>query len=121
MTRPGRAARRYPVWTTAISAAHPEKKGAGTLNAPVVCDGVAVHAGDLVVGDGDGVIVIPCGRAAAVIAQAERRAAAEQEAADRIAAGATLWALHDLDGPYGRLGVIEHDISWHESEAGAGS
>src|SRR4051812_44072088 len=55
---------RYPVWATAISPAHPEKKGAGALNVPVVCDGVLVHAGDLVVADGDGVIVVPRARAA---------------------------------------------------------
>lgn len=105
---------RYPVWATAISPAHPEKKGAGALNVPVVCDGVLVHPGDLVVGDGDGVIVVPRERAAAAVASSERRAAAEQEAVKRIAAGATLWDLHDLGEAYRRLGVTEHDCGWDD-------
>jgi 4-hydroxy-4-methyl-2-oxoglutarate aldolase len=102
------------VWATAISPAHPEKKGVGALNVPVVCDGVLVRPGDLVVGDGDGVIVIPRERAAATVAESERRAAAEQQAAQRIEAGATLWELHDLDEPYRRLGVVEHAFGWDE-------
>jgi regulator of RNase E activity RraA len=43
---------------------------AGT-NLPVVCDGVAVNAGDFVVADGDGVVVVPRARAAEVLAMAQ--------------------------------------------------
>jgi 4-hydroxy-4-methyl-2-oxoglutarate aldolase len=103
---------RYPVWSTAISAAHPEKVGAGMLNVPVVCDGVLVRPGDLVVGDGDGVIVVPRERALEAVEFCEKRAVAEKEAAERIAAGATLWDLHDLGDAYRRLGVIEHPTDW---------
>lgn len=105
---------RYPVWATAISPAHPEKKGTGALNVPVVCDGVRVHPGDLVVGDGDGVIAIPREHANAAVEASLQRAAAEQEAAKRIAAGTTLWDLHDLGDAYRRLGVVEHDRDWDE-------
>jgi len=106
---------RYPVWATAISPAHPEKKGAGALNIPVVCDGVLVHPGDLVVADGDGVIVIPRARAAAAVAASGRRAAAEEESAKRIAQGATLWDLHGLGTAYDRLGVVEHATDWDDA------
>lgn len=109
-------AMRYPVWATAISPAHPEKQGAGALNVPVVCDGVLVHPGDLVVADGDGVIVIPRARAAAAVAASERRARDEEEAAKRIAAGATMWELHGLGAAYDRLGVVEHDRGWDDAE-----
>jgi len=40
-------------------------------NVPVVCDGVAVNAGDFVVADGDGVVVVPRGKAAEVLAIAQ--------------------------------------------------
>ena len=107
---------RYPVWSTAISAAHPEKVGAGALNVPVVCDGVLVRPGDLVVGDGDGVIVVPRERALEAVEYCETRAAAEKVAAERIAAGATLWDMHGLDAAYRRLGVIEHQADWDEPQ-----
>ena len=103
---------RYPVWSTAISAAHPEKVGTGQLNVPVVCDGVLVRPGDLVVGDGDGVIVVPRERALEAVEYCEKRALAEKVAAARIAAGATLWEMHDLDAAYRRLGVVEYDTDW---------
>ena len=110
---------RYPVWSTAISPAHPEKKGTGALNAPVVCDGVLVHPGDLVVADGDGVIVVPRKRARAAVETSGRRAVAEEEASKRIAAGATLWELHDLEDAYARLGIVEYGVGWEEQDRDA--
>jgi regulator of RNase E activity RraA len=40
-------------------------------NIPVVCDGVAVSAGDIVVADSDGVVVVPRAKAAEVLALAQ--------------------------------------------------
>ncbi|MBD0708892.1 MULTISPECIES: RraA family protein [unclassified Streptomyces] len=42
----------------------------GALCAPVVCGGVPVHAGDLVLGDANGLIIAPAGRLAAVLDEA---------------------------------------------------
>lgn len=108
------AERRYPVWCTSISPAHPEKKGAGAVNIPVVCDGVAVRPGDLVVGDGDGVVVVPREDAAFAVQHARERAAAERVMERRLAAGESLWDLHDLGRTYDGLAVAEHDRRWDE-------
>ena len=54
----------------------------GWINHPVMIGDITVHAGDLVVGDGDGVVVIPQAQAAEVVAAGVRR---EQEEAEEDA------------------------------------
>lgn len=59
----------------------------GWLNAPVRIGEVVVAAGDLVVGDGDGVVVVPNARAAEVIEASRQREAAEAAILKRLEAG----------------------------------
>ena len=47
----------------------------GWLNVPVICGRVIVNPGDIVIGDADGVAVIPLERAEEVISAAEKRGA----------------------------------------------
>ena len=48
-----------PVYATGSTPGGPYKEGPGEVNVPISCGGVEVHPGDIVVGDEDGVIVIP--------------------------------------------------------------
>ena len=48
-----------PVFARGLSPSSPFKDGPGEVNAPVSCGGAAVHPGDIVAGDEDGVVVIP--------------------------------------------------------------
>jgi 4-hydroxy-4-methyl-2-oxoglutarate aldolase len=59
----------------------------GWINFPVLVGDLAVSAGDLVVGDRDGVVVVPGPRAEAVVAAAEQRETKEADVIRRIAAG----------------------------------
>jgi hypothetical protein len=47
------------------------------------------------------------------------RKQAEQLAARRIAAGASLWDLHALDAAYRKSGVLERDEYWNGPRASA--
>ena len=48
-----------PCFATGISPNSPVRNGPGTINLPITCGGVAVSAGDIVVADGDGVVIVP--------------------------------------------------------------
>ncbi len=61
----------------------------GWLNHPVRIGEVTVQAGDLVVGDADGVVAIPHARVAEVLDQAQRREAEEAAIVQRLRAGAS--------------------------------
>ncbi|HEY3612511.1 MAG TPA: hypothetical protein VGK92_02350 [Gaiellales bacterium] len=54
---------------------------------PIECGGVTVHAGDLVIGDDDGVAIIPRGVAEQVVALAEEKVSGENLVRDKLAEG----------------------------------
>lgn len=105
---------RYPVWSTAVSPAHPDKRGAGVVNVPIDCDGVRVHPGDVVCADGDGVLAIRAHDLAAAVEKAEQRAHHEGEITAAIAAGTSLFELHDLEAAFATSGVREIDGHWDD-------
>ncbi len=63
------------------------------LDEPVGCGGVAVYPGDVLLGDGDGVVVIPRELAAEVAEEAADAAAYEEFAALEIGRGRSLFGL----------------------------
>jgi regulator of RNase E activity RraA len=56
-----------PTYTAGHAPSSPSKDGPGEIGGAVTCGGLVVHAGDLVVGDEDGVVVISLADAAAVV------------------------------------------------------
>jgi RraA family protein len=48
-----------PLYATGSTPGGPYKEGPGEVNVPVSCGGVHINPGDIIVGDADGVIVIP--------------------------------------------------------------
>lgn len=65
-----------PVYCAGITANSPARNGPGTVGLPVILGGVAIDSGDIVVGDRDGVVVVPLKQAEQVLARlADVRAA----------------------------------------------
>ncbi|MCW2476754.1 MULTISPECIES: RraA family protein [unclassified Symbiopectobacterium] len=61
----------FPLFATGSNPAGPFKEGPGEVNTPIAVGGVAVCPGDLIVGDADGVIVIPLKDAATLLDKAK--------------------------------------------------
>lgn len=68
-----------PTFCRGVTPAGPFKNGPGVIGEPVAIGGVVCQAGDIVVGDEDGVIVIPFWRAEAVLAEVREVARREAE------------------------------------------
>jgi RraA family protein len=49
----------FPVFCKGTTVAASGKAGKGELNVPISCGGVTISPGDLIIGDGDGVVVVP--------------------------------------------------------------
>jgi 4-hydroxy-4-methyl-2-oxoglutarate aldolase len=78
-----------PVFARGITPNSCVKSGPGKIGLPIVCAGVAVEAGDIVVGDRDGVVVIPRAAARRVADTLDEVRRAEVETQVKIAQGMT--------------------------------
>jgi 4-hydroxy-4-methyl-2-oxoglutarate aldolase len=104
----------FPVWATAISPEHPEKRGPGACNVPVVVDGVLVEPGDIIAADADGVLVIPRRDLKRAVEGAEARAANEVVIRQRIAAGERPLDILGLIAQIEAAGIPQKDSVWND-------
>lgn len=77
----------FPVYARGVTPKGPYKDGPGEINVPVVCGGVPVNPGDVVVGDDDGVVIVRRQDAAEVLKLAQARVEEEAATLAAIAAG----------------------------------
>jgi regulator of RNase E activity RraA len=64
------------------------------MQAPIICGGVPVHPGDIIVGDSDGVVVVPRAMAWDVLVESERTVEVETEIRHRVRAGEPVGDLY---------------------------
>jgi 4-hydroxy-4-methyl-2-oxoglutarate aldolase len=82
-----------PVYALGLSPNSPGRRGPGTVGLPIVCGGRAIASGDVIVGDRDGVVVVPRALIEATLAALDRVKAVEAAMSERVRGG-----LRELPG-----------------------
>lgn len=94
-----------PVFSKSISPLGGYKDAPGSVNIPISCGGIVVRPGDIIVGDDDGVAVIPLDSAEEVLGLCRRTFAKEAHFREEMEKGTTLFQLLGLSEQLEKLGL----------------
>ena len=87
---------KFPLWSRAISAKGTVKASIGSVNLPVVCAGVNVRPGDVIVADDDGVVVVDRKKAQEIARAGEEREKKEAGSRARLQKGELGLDIYDM-------------------------
>lgn len=97
----------FPVFCKGITPAGPHKGWGGNINVPIQCGGVSVGPGDLVIGDDDGVVVVPKRIAKTVLKRSLEILKIEKDMFEKLERGLSTLEILGLDKKIAELGVEE--------------
>ena len=95
----------FPVFARGVCMQGATKSLPGDVNVPILCAGVSVAPGDLVVGGDDGVVVVPRKDVATVLAAAHERERREEGLREQLRAGKTTVELLNLGAALRSAGI----------------
>ena len=87
---------KFPVWSRAISAKGTVKASIGSVNLPVVCAGVSIKPGDVIVADDDGVVVVDRKQASEIARLGAEREKKEAGSRARLQKGELGLDIYDM-------------------------
>src|SRR6266550_3100352 len=95
----------FPVWSKAVSARGTVKETPGNVQTPIVCAGVYIRPGDVIVADDDGVVAVRREEAATVLKAARDREASEAAKRTQLNAGELGLDIYNMRGRLADRGV----------------
>jgi regulator of RNase E activity RraA len=95
----------FPAFSRTVCPGGCDKDGPGEINVPIVCGGTVIMPGDIIVGDDDGVAVVPRDSADEVLRLVEELMVREQARIAEIQGGA--WYRAEIDDSLRKRGVID--------------
>lgn len=95
----------FPVFSKSISPLGGFKEAPGSVNIPISCGGVVVNPGDIIIGDDDGVAVIPKDRAFKILEACNITQDKENRIVKAMEEGKTLFELLGLNNKLDKLGI----------------
>jgi regulator of RNase E activity RraA len=107
---------RFPVLCKGIVPNVGSISGYGQVNVPIQCGGVPVCPGDLVVVDGNGVVVVPRADSVQVLSRVEALFRTEDVVKARLQAGATIGELVGIDEIFRRAFAYQERAASRSSE-----
>ena len=95
-----------PVFVRALNPSGTVKKSLGEVNVPVNCGGIRVNPGDIILGDCDGVVVVPQEFEDEVFAKAQEKFDKEQHIVEQLKAGKTTLEVYGSNDLIEKLKTI---------------
>jgi 4-hydroxy-4-methyl-2-oxoglutarate aldolase len=96
----------FPVYGRGTNPQGPLKQDPGSVNVTISCGGVSVDPGDIVIGDDDGLAVIPREGAEEVLERSREKLSAEDSVREEVLEGAYLFELNGYDELFENLNVV---------------
>jgi regulator of RNase E activity RraA len=105
----------FPVFARGVTPIGPLHRGPGEVNYPISCGGIVVHSGDIIVGDLNGVVVVPQDMAGDLLQRLRLRSEAESEYTEAVARGefSNAWVDQLLES----AGVQIEEAEEHSNQA----